>query len=171
MPEASARIPAVIGIDLGTTEAKAAAIGIDGRLHGLGRAGYPIDVRPDGRAEQWPGDWWAAVAAAVRAIDVSGLEVLAICGVGQGPTLAVVDEAGAPIRPAITWQDRRPGDAGFGLLPRIAWLRASAPCPPPTTLAAPFRSTRMSRPGNVPTITETTARTPPPGCRCPWKRG
>jgi xylulokinase len=127
VPEGSARIPAVIGIDLGTTEAKAAAIGLDGRLHGLGRAGYPIDVGPDGRAEQWPGDWWAAVAAAVRAIDVSGLEILAICGVGQGPTLAVVDEAGAPIRPAITWQDRRPGDAGFGLLPRIAWLRAFDP--------------------------------------------
>jgi sugar (pentulose or hexulose) kinase len=127
VPEGAARVPAVIGIDLGTTEAKAAAIGLDGRVHGLGRAGYPIDVGPDGRAEQSPADWWTAVAASVRAIDASGLEVLAVCGVGQGPTLAVVDAAGDPIRPAITWQDRRPGGEGFGLLPRMAWLAHEEP--------------------------------------------
>jgi xylulokinase len=121
------RTPAVIGIDLGTTEAKAAAIALDGRLLGLGRAGYPLDVGPDGRAEQSPADWWAAVAASVRAIDVAGLEVLAVCGVGQGPTLAAVDATGEPVRPAITWQDRRPGGGTFGLLPAMAWLARAEP--------------------------------------------
>ncbi len=127
MPDGSPRTPAVIGIDLGTTEAKAAAIALDGRLLGLGRAGYPIDVGPDGRAEQSPADWWAAVSASVRAIDVAGIEVLAVCGVGQGPTLAVVDATGQPVRPAITWQDRRPGGGGFGLLPTMAWLAREEP--------------------------------------------
>ena len=68
--------------------------------------------------------------AACRAIDGladDGVEVLAVCGVGQGPTLTVIDEAGLPLRPAITWQDRRPGDGGFGLLPRMAWLAREDP--------------------------------------------
>ena len=122
---AAGSVPAVIGIDLGTTEAKAALIGLDGRLLGLGRAGYPLDAGPDGRAEQDPRDWWRAVGAACRAIEGltdDGVEVLAVCGVGQGPTLTVTDEAAIPLRAAVTWQDRRPGDGGFGLLPRMAWL-------------------------------------------------
>jgi xylulokinase len=120
----------LLGLDLGTTEAKAALVGLDGRLHGLGRAGYAMAIGADGRAEQDPRDWWAAVAAAVRgARSAAGdVEVLGVCGVGQGPTLVVVDADGEPVRPAITWQDRRAADAGgFGLLPRIAWLARSEP--------------------------------------------
>jgi sugar (pentulose or hexulose) kinase len=121
---------AVLGIDLGTTEAKAALVALDGRLLGLGRAAYPLDLGPGGRAEQSPEHWWTAVAAAVRAIDASGVEILAVCGVAQGPTLAVLDAEGAPVRPAITWQDRRAtGGAagGFGLLPKLAWLAREEP--------------------------------------------
>jgi xylulokinase len=116
------RVPAVLGLDLGTSEAKAALVGLDGRLLGLGRASYPTELGADGRAEQDPRAWWAAVAGAVREIATPDAEVLAICGVGQGPTLAAVDAAGDPVRPAITWQDRRAGGDGFGLLPKLAWL-------------------------------------------------
>ena len=116
------RTLAVLGLDVGTTEAKAALVGLDGRLLGLGRAGYPTDLRGDGRAEQDPRDWWSAMAAAVRGIDAGGAEILAICCVAQGPTLVAVDAAGEPVRPAITWQDRRAGGTGFGLLPKMAWL-------------------------------------------------
>lgn len=119
----------MLGIDLGTTEAKAGLIGLDGALLGLGRGTYPMDVGPDGRAEQSPADWWVAVTSAVRAALAArpGIEVLGICGVGQGPTLAVVDAEAQPVRPAITWQDRRAGDGGFGLLPRMRWLAANEP--------------------------------------------
>ncbi len=126
MPE---RTPAVLGLDLGTTEAKAALVGLDGRLIGLGRAACRVDVGPDGRAEQDPGDWYAAITAAVRAIDVTGSDVLAVCGVGQGPTLALVDATGEPVRPAITWQDRRVRGTGFGLLPKIEWVAREDPAP------------------------------------------
>ena len=124
MPE---RTPAVLGLDLGTTEAKAALIGLDGRLIGLGRAACRVDVGRDGRAEQDPRDWYAAITAAVRAIDIAGAEVLAVCGVGQGPTLALVDATGEPVRPAITWQDRRVRGTGFGLLPKIEWVAREDP--------------------------------------------
>ena len=54
-------------------------------------------------------------------------DVVAIGIVGQGPTLAVVDEDARPLRPAITWQDRRIGGGGFGLLPKIEWLARDDP--------------------------------------------
>jgi xylulokinase len=120
-------IPAALGLDVGTTEAKAICLGVDGRVIGLGRAGYELDAGPDGRAEQDPRDWWSALAAAVRQLDLSGVDVVAVCGVTQGPTLVAADDEGMPVRPAITWQDRRPGDTGFGLLPRMAWLAREDP--------------------------------------------
>lgn len=118
---------AALGIDLGTTEAKAALVALDGRLLGMGRAAYATEFGPDGRAEQDPRAWWAAVASSVRAIDTTGVDVIALCAVGQGPTLAAVDADGEPVRPAITWQDRRIGGGGFGLLPRMAWLAREDP--------------------------------------------
>jgi xylulokinase len=120
-------VRAVLGLDIGTTEAKAICMRVDGQLLGLGRAGYRTDTGPDGRAEQDPTDWWSALAAAVRQLDLGGVEVLAVCGVTQGPTLVAVDDTGMPVRPAVTWQDRRPADTGFGLLPRMAWLARSDP--------------------------------------------
>jgi xylulokinase len=121
------RVPVVLGLDLGTTEAKAAFVALDGRLLGLGRAGYPTDIDADGRAEQDPRDWWGAIAMAVRAANPGSVEVLAICAVGQGPTLVATDAAGLPVRPAITWQDRRAGAGGYGLPPRMAWLAREDP--------------------------------------------
>jgi xylulokinase len=142
------RLPAVLGLDVGTTEAKAALVGLDGRLLGLGRAGYPTDLGPGGRAEQDPRRWRTALAEAVAAMTASTAmtamepasavgsvsskgagapEILAICCVSQGPTLVVVDAVGEPLRPAITWQDRRAGGTGFGLLPKMAWLAREDP--------------------------------------------
>jgi sugar (pentulose or hexulose) kinase len=124
VPEA---VPAVLGLDIGTTEAKALCLGLDGRLIGLGRAGYGMDTGPDGRAEQDPSEWWSALAAAVRQLDLAGIDILAVCGVTQGPTLVATDDAGMPVRAAVTWQDRRPGDTGFALLPRMVWLAREDP--------------------------------------------
>lgn len=123
------RAAAVLGIDLGTSEVKAALVTPDGRLLGLGRGTYPTDTGPDGRAEQDPRAWFSALAGAVGEVagPLAGAEVLAICCVGQGPTLVSMDATGAPARPAVTWQDRRAGAGGYGLLPRMAWLAAHDP--------------------------------------------
>jgi sugar (pentulose or hexulose) kinase len=127
---------AVLGLDLGTTEAKAGLFDLDGTLLGIERAGYPTVTGPDGRAEQDPRAWWAALEAAAgrlmgtvraRPRDVDGLRVEAICGVAQGPTLVALDAAADPVWPAVTWQDRRVGDGSFGLLPRLAWLAREDP--------------------------------------------
>ena len=65
----SARPPAVLGLDLGTTEVKAGLVTLDGRILALGRGGYALDVDGGpGWAEQDPGAWWSAVVGAVRAL-------------------------------------------------------------------------------------------------------
>lgn len=119
--------PIVIGIDLGTSEAKAIAVTLDGRPVAIRRAGYPTDTGSDGRAEQDPGTWWVAVAAAVRSLGVDAAHVAAICGVAQGPTLVAADAAGNAVRPALTWQDRRVRTSGFGFLPAMTWLAGEEP--------------------------------------------
>jgi xylulokinase len=105
----SARPPAVLGIDLGTNEVKAGLVGLDGRLIGLARSGYDLDVSGGhGWAEQDPGAWWSAVVSAVRALrSAEHAEVVAIGVDGHGPTLAAVDDRGEATRPAITFLDTR----------------------------------------------------------------
>ena len=105
----SAREPAVLGIDLGTTEVKAGLVALDGRLLALARSGYGLDVSGGkGWAEQDPGAWWSAVVGAVRALHVVAVaEIVAIGTDGHGPTLAAVDSRGEATRPAITFLDTR----------------------------------------------------------------
>ena len=134
--------PVVLAIDLGTSEAKAGLVTLDGRLLGLGRAGYPMTVdRGHGWAEQDPGAWWSAVVGAVRALHpVMSGEVVAIGVDGHGPTLVPVDDRGEATRDAITWLDTRAvaeaddltaasGVRGWALggLPAALWVERHEP--------------------------------------------
>jgi xylulokinase len=107
--------PLILAIDLGTTDAKSGLFTLDGHLLGLARAGYPTNRRRHGVAEQDPQSWWTAVASTTRQL-VAGVgsstpprapEIVAICCVGQGPTLVPADAAGRATGPAITWLDTR----------------------------------------------------------------
>jgi xylulokinase len=105
----TARPPAVLGVDVGTTETKAGLVTLDGRLLALARAAHPLRLGPaEGQAEQDPEAWWSAVAIATRAVlERSPGEVVAVAVDGHGPTLTAVDSSGRPTRPAITWLDTR----------------------------------------------------------------
>jgi xylulokinase len=132
---------AILGIDLGTTEVKVGLVGLDGRLLAMARAGYALDVGPDGRAEQDPGAWWSAIGVAVRALrPADAVDVVAIGVDGHGPTLVAADEAGLAVRPAITFLDTRTvGEAdeladatgirgwALGPLPAALWLERNEP--------------------------------------------
>ncbi len=134
-PTASRAVPALLGIDLGTTSVKAACVGPDGRLLGLGRAAVPTLTPGPGTAEQDPADWWRATVSAARAaLRASGgagaLELLGICVVGQGPTTVAIDGAGRALGMALTWLDTRPAAEAAHLSAAIglpAWQLGSLP--------------------------------------------
>ena len=98
----TAREPAVLGLDLGTTEVKA---GLVTPRRAAARRSAAAATRLDvggghGWAEQDPGAWWSAVVGAVRALRATdSAEVVAIGVDGHGPTLVAVDARGEATRP------------------------------------------------------------------------
>jgi len=102
--------PAILAIDLGTSEAKGGLVTLDGVIHRLARARYSIDVDTHtGHAEQDVASWWAATVEVVRTLRRASPDtrIVAIVMDGHGPTTAAVDREGNPTRRAITWLDTR----------------------------------------------------------------
>ena len=127
----SATEPLILAIDLGTTDVKSGLFTVDGRQAGLARTGYPTLRSQHGVAEQDPEAWWAAVAQTTRQL-MAGLatgtavpaEVVAICCVGQGPTLVPTDDSGRAVGLAVTWLDTRSAaevDELAALTGRFSW--------------------------------------------------
>lgn len=125
----------LIGIDVGTTAVKAVLLDAAGvRLAAFSRP-HPM-LRPEpGAAEQDPGEWMAGVLGALAEFtgtyDLGGLAGIGICS--QVNTHVFADADGAPLRPAITWQDSRPGgdaaalDARVTAAQKIAWFGGPLP--------------------------------------------
>jgi xylulokinase len=152
------RKAAVLGIDLGTSGVKAIVVGgagqvpsrVPGQVLGRGMAGYPVRVPAPGHAESAPEDWWLAMRAAVREAltGADRVTVTALAVAGQMRGLVLVDERGAPLRPAILGLDKRaaaeaatfaelPGEYGAVLSgrplpgmggPLLSWLVTHEPC-------------------------------------------
>ena len=137
----SAADPAILALDIGTSEAKGGLITADGRLLATARHAYPMDLEAStGGAQQDPASWWRALTAVTRKLAESHAQIAAICCVGQAPTLVTVDVHGQPVRPAITWMDTRSttdaqalqaatGIAGWalGVLPAARWVELNEP--------------------------------------------
>jgi xylulokinase len=102
----------LVGVDLGTSEAKAGLFDPEGKLHRLARSGYPIITSGRiGNAEQDPKQWWRAVCQVLREVtkDVPARELAALCVQGQGPCAVMVNEQGEPLNNALLWLDTRHG--------------------------------------------------------------
>jgi xylulokinase len=98
----------LLGVDLGTSSAKALLLDEDGTVRGEGAAGYEVVAPRAGWAESAPSDWEDATIEAVRQA-VAGLGD-AVSGVGlcgQMHGLVLCDDEGTPARPAIIWADGR----------------------------------------------------------------
>ena len=99
----------VIGIDCSTTAAKAVAWDRHGRAVAVGRRGYGLSHVRSGWVEQHAPDWWTAVSDSLAEV-AAKLGPHRIAGLGithQRETFVCLDQAGEPIRPAITWMDVR----------------------------------------------------------------
>lgn len=135
----------VLGVDFGSTTAKAILAGEGGEL--IAASSVPQQVRrgPHGEAEQDPEGWWLDLrtlvrttlgeASARRDVELAGLAIS-----GHLPTLVLVDADGRPLGPAMLYADRRADPfiaqarelsgqrlGGDELLPKLLWLAARDP--------------------------------------------
>jgi len=103
-----ARPPAVLGLDLGTSQVKALLCAGDGSILGQGLAGYQVSTPRVGWAEADAGQWWHATCTAVRsAVGPVPAEIVGLAIVGQMHGLILLTERSGLLRPPVIWLDRR----------------------------------------------------------------
>ena len=104
----SARRPAFLGVDLGTSAVKVVLTGVGGRVVAQADRGYAVTNAHAGWSESDPREWLTATIDAVRmAVARADADVLAIGFSGQMHGVVVCDAGGAPVRPAMLWSDSR----------------------------------------------------------------
>jgi xylulokinase len=96
--------PALVGLDVGTTGAKAVAIAPEGGVLARAEVPYGLSTPRPGWAEQDPEDWFRA---SERALAELGVETEAVGLSGQMHGLVALDAADRVLRPAILWNDQR----------------------------------------------------------------
>lgn len=102
----------VIGLDLGTTGARAVLADVSGTTHAVHEAAYDLRTPRPGWAEQSPRAWEAAAFEAIAAVAASAArpdDIRAIGLTGQMHGLTLLDEERRPLRDAILWCDLRTG--------------------------------------------------------------
>jgi xylulokinase len=97
----------IIGLDCGTSSAKAVAWAGDGTPVAEGRAAIATEQPAPGFAEQAPEDWYRASVQAIAECVRSAGQAAAVAITFQRETFALLDAAGSPVRPAILWHDGR----------------------------------------------------------------
>ncbi|MEU4931793.1 FGGY-family carbohydrate kinase [Streptomyces yokosukanensis] len=96
-----------VGIDVGTSVVKAAAFDRAGRQLAVEARPVGLHVRA-GTVEQDMREVYAAVVDVLRVVTGRLGEPVELAGLtGQGDGVWLVDEAGRPVRPAISWMDGR----------------------------------------------------------------
>src|SRR2546423_2413810 len=140
---------ALLGLDIGTSGARAVAIDLAGNVLVAATEEYPLATPRPGWTEQEPEDWWAASQAVLRRVVAEcGQPPLALGLTGQMHGAVFLDDGDRVIRPALLWNDQRthkqcqeitdklgrrlveitgnPALTGFQA-PKILWLRDQEP--------------------------------------------
>ena len=110
----------IVGLDVGTSGAKAIGIDADGEVVATAEESYPLSTPRPGWAEQDPDDWVRAAESAIAALDA---DPAAVGLSGQMHGLVVLDDAGRVLRPAILWNDQRTGAECAEIEQRIGLAR------------------------------------------------
>ncbi|MEU0083181.1 xylulokinase [Streptomyces sp. NPDC006274] len=147
----------VIGVDSSTQSTKAAFTdAVTGRLLAVGRAPHQV-TGARGARETDPEVWWTALAEAVHAglkeLDGLGVAPSAVTGIavaGQQHGLVVLDRAGAPLRPALLWNDTRSAPQAAALTEALggpdAWTARTGSVPVASMTAAKWQWLRENEP-------------------------
>ncbi|MGH2540169.1 MAG: xylulokinase [Actinomycetota bacterium] len=142
-----------VGLDVGTTGARAVAVGDDGDMVTARTAGYPLLTPRPRWTEQDPTEWWRATREVLGGVAAdcteAGHDVVGIGLTGQMHGSVFLDSADEVIRPALLWNDQRtdgqcrwiterigaerlvaitgnPALTGFQA-PKVLWLRDEEP--------------------------------------------
>jgi len=101
----------LLGLDIGTTSAKAGLFDIEGRCLGFARQDYALQTPAVDHVEMDAETYWNATCVAVREAlaseEARGKEIAGIGVSSQGETVIPVDGEGNPIHPALVWLDNR----------------------------------------------------------------
>lgn len=140
----------VIGLDIGTSGARALAVDEAGEVVADASAEYPLLTPQPGWSEQDPEDWWNAAKAVVRRVGAeAGGKAVGLGLSGQMHGAVFLDRHDRVIRPALLWNDQRtarqceeitaavgrerlvaiagnPALTGFQA-PKVLWLRDEEP--------------------------------------------
>src|SRR5450759_5118405 len=118
-------MPYLIGLDVGTSGAKAILIDLKGTVIATATEEYPMYTPESLWAEQIPEDWWKATVKVFRQLlkqpNVKAHEIKGVGLTGQMHGLVLLDKQGNVLRPCIMWNDQRteaqcesiPGKIGF----------------------------------------------------------
>ena len=110
----------LLAVDVGTSSTKTALWTEDGVLVAQATESYPLQRPCPSWAEMSALDWWKAACLTIQQVlaqaGIDGRQVSGVGVDGLGWTLVPVDRDGEPLRPAMTWLDRR-AEA------EAAWLR------------------------------------------------
>lgn len=101
----------LLGLDVGTTGAKALLIDDAGDVVASATTEYPMYTPHPQWAEQDPVDWWEAAQQSIRSVlatdGVQAGDVAAVGLTGQMHGLVLLDSAGDVLRRCIMWNDQR----------------------------------------------------------------
>lgn len=132
---------ATIGLDVGTSGARALVVDRSGRVLACAGVAYPLDASAPGFAEQAPESWWEAAKRVLsEAWEAAGRPRVAGVGLsGQMHGTVLVDEQLAPLRPALLWCDGRAADVAAATEREHGrdWLIATAGNTPQPGFTAP----------------------------------
>lgn len=143
----------LIGLDVGTSGARAVAVSLSGEIVAEASSEYPLSSPRPGWSEQDPADWWRgakeALGRVAREVGRSGDEILGLGLTGQMHGSVFLDASDEVVRPALLWNDQRtaaqcdeitrrvgperlieisgnPALTGFQA-PKVLWLRDEEP--------------------------------------------
>jgi xylulokinase len=122
----------LVGLDVGTTAAKALLFDLQGNLIASASHAYGLLIPQEGWVEQSPVDLWQGVVETCRSLVAqvpSGSRIVALAQASQGGTTIPVDAEGRPTYNAISWMDRRTRAQAERAQKKLDGDRASHPAP------------------------------------------
>jgi xylulokinase len=109
-----------IGVDLGSSSVKCAAVDDTGVIRAQAERSYDFDCPREGWLEVHPERWWeltcAVMGDTVRNVDAGQIKGISVCGVMM--MAVMLDRTGRVVRPTLSWLDQR-------VLPQLQWIKDS----------------------------------------------